>query len=157
MIKKLLITSVLAGCMSVGWADVDCKEMFDRISFDHVYDVLARDNDQVVGHLTIYNKEDYRCTDNILSMKVNGMIEYRNICIEAFSDTIALQNNVNLSVKMDDRDNISIPHALIVDATKVKTSTDGRCLDNTVNKIKGSIFLKTNFWVGKPSDDTTTW
>ncbi len=86
MMKKLLITSVLAGCMSVGWADEVIKGTVTLYEEDRSFTsaatmtVCASKAISGSGNLALYGKLKYSCNDSVRDTRLGvftaNSIEY---------------------------------------------------------------------------------
>ena len=156
MIKKLLITSVLAGCMSVGWAD-ECKEMFNKIDQKKQLDLYSIGKEDVDGHISVDEYVEPHCEDFIFTVKVNALIEYSDICKGISDSQLTDLGDVKLDVKLDDGLKTAT-FAVFLDVEKDNVSLENSgCQEGTFDLIQGDIFLSHDYEKIQRSSEAHTW
>ncbi len=81
MIKKLIITSLLAGCVSVGWGLNECEKLLKQenvsIQKDSQLNVDKGDlYSESSARLIVLSDPVYKCTEKFYSIKIEGFVEF---------------------------------------------------------------------------------
>ncbi len=159
MIKKLLITSVLAGCMSVGWAS--CEERVKKLEKDiknYLHNPAKGDNP-----LHVYQSDQYllylepvkqsRCNEQgHISIMFDGY--FIGGCVEWNKESKGpiYVGDVSLEIKKDDSD-IPISLAFAIDHPNKENFKIGRaCGVNGFDEASGAMYLSMDL-EGKPVRD----